>query len=125
MRNGFLCVYLKRKLTKKRMIMGLTTTAIMAMRDEGHTKVSCPKRFVHSGEVEIHLREVFDGVVSRLESEISHLAKPKVHSRSSPVSILTEDASVSVNQSIAFSLADVDDDDDDDGGKYACCVGMK
>ena len=104
--------------------MGLTTTAIMAMRDEGHTKVSCPKRFVHSGEVEIHLREVFDGVVSRLESEISPLSKPKVHSRSSPVSILTEDASVSVNQSIAFSLADVDDDDDD-GGKYACCVGMK
>ena len=90
----------KTKIDKKRMIMGLTTTAIMAMRDEGHTKVSCPKRFVHSGEVEIHLREVFDGVVSRLESEISHLAKPKVQSRSSPVSILTEDASVSVNQGI-------------------------
>ena len=81
--------------------MGLTTTAIMAMRDEGHTKVSCPKRFVHSGEVEIHLREVFDGVVSRLESEISHLAKPKVHSLSSPVWMLVEEeTSVSVNQGI-------------------------
>ena len=67
---------------------------------EEHTKVGGPEWFVYSREVEAHLGEMFYCMMGWLESEISHLAKPKVHSRSSPVSILTEDASVSVNQGI-------------------------
>ena len=58
----------------------------MPARIEWHTKVSGPKGVVNGGEVEIHLRKVFDGVVSWLESKITHLAKPKVHSLSSQLS---------------------------------------
>ena len=72
----------------------------MTMRNEGHTKVSGPEWFVNSREVEAHLGKMSYCVVSWLESEISHLTKPKVHSLSSPSSIFTEYTSVSVNQRI-------------------------
>ena len=72
----------------------------MPSRIERHTKVGGPKGLVNGREVEAHLGEMFYCIMGWLESEISHLAKPKVHSRSSPVSILTEEASVSVNQGI-------------------------
>tara|TARA_B100000242_G_C42591808_1_gene279859 strand:+ start:67 stop:372 length:306 start_codon:yes stop_codon:yes gene_type:complete len=67
---------------------------------EEHTKVGGPKGLVNGREVEAHLGEMFYCMMGWLESEISHLAEPKVHSLCSPVSILTEEASVSVNQGI-------------------------
>ena len=72
----------------------------MSAAIEGHTKVGGPKGFVNGREVEAHLGEMFYCMMGWLESEISHLAEPKVHSLCSPVSILTEEASVSVNQGI-------------------------
>ena len=72
----------------------------MSAAIEGHTKVGGPKGFVNGREVEAHLGEMFHCVVIWLETQVSHLAQPKVHSLSSPVSILTEEASVSVNQGI-------------------------
>ena len=75
-------------------------TTSMSTRIEWHAKVRGPERSVNNREVEAHLGEMFYCMMGWLESMISHLAEPKVHSRSSPVSILTEEASVSVNQGI-------------------------
>ena len=61
---------------------------------EWHANVSGPKRFVQSRKVDTHLIEMFNGVVSWFESKISHLAQPKVHSLSSPVSIFMEEVAV-------------------------------
>ena len=46
----------------------------MSTRIEGHAKVGDPKWLVHTGKVEIYLREMFDVLVSWLESKITHLA---------------------------------------------------
>ena len=75
------------------------TMTTVSPRIEGHTEVSGPKRFVDTREVHIHARERFHGVLIRSDSQVSHLAQPEVHSLSSPVSIFTEEATVSFDKS--------------------------
>jgi hypothetical protein len=68
-------------------------SAVM-MRVEGQAEVGGPEWFVNTREVEIHASERFDCVVIRFDSHVSHLAQPKVHSLSSPVSIFMEEVAV-------------------------------
>lgn len=78
----------------KSYLITLVTTTTMTTRIEGHTRISGPERFVHSGEVKIHARERFDSVMVRFDSQVSHSAQPEVHSLRTPLSIFTEEAAV-------------------------------
>ena len=82
----------------------MITTAV-SVGIEGHTKVSGPKGFVDTGEVKIHLGKRFHCVVSWLNSQVSHLTQPKVHSFGSPVSISVEEAAVSFDKSTERSFS--------------------
>ena len=61
-------IKIKINLTILVMMMTMTT------RIEGHTKISGPKWFVHSGEVNIHASERLHGVLIRFDPQVSHLA---------------------------------------------------
>ena len=76
----------------------------MSAAIEGHTKVGGPKRFVNTREVQAHLIESFNKVMSRFDSQVSHLAQPEVHSLSSPVSIFMEETAVSFDESTKRSI---------------------
>ena len=80
----------------------ITTTVSLGI--EGHTKVSGPKWFVDAREVKIHLGKAFNVVVSWLNSQVSHLTQPEVHSFGSPVSISVEEAAVSFDKSTKRSI---------------------
>ena len=68
-------IFLTGKVDEPEEKLKLTKTRItVSTRIERHTEVSGPKRLVHSGEVEIKLVKMFWGVVSWLESKITHLA---------------------------------------------------
>ena len=71
------------------------TTTTVSVGIEGHTEVSGPKRFVNSWEVDTHLIECLNKVVSWFDSQVSHSAEPIVHSLNSPVTILIEEVPVS------------------------------
>ena len=71
----------------------------MPSRIKGHAKVGGPEWFVHSREVEAHLIECFNKVVSWFDSQVSHPAQPEVHSFGSPVSILIEEKIISTDES--------------------------
>ena len=70
----------------------------MSTRIERHTKVSGPKRFVYSREVDTHLIECLNKVVSWFDSQVSHSAEPIIHSFDSPVTIRSEEKIVSTDE---------------------------
>ena len=76
----------------------------MSTRIEGHAKIGGPERFVYSREVDTHLVECFNKVVSWFDSQVSHSAEPIVHSLNSPVTILIEEKVVSPDESTKSSF---------------------
>ena len=71
----------------------------VSVRIEGHTEVSGPEWFVGSWEVDTHLIECFDSVVSWFDPQVSHPTQPIVHSLNSPVSIFMKEEIVSFDES--------------------------
>ena len=71
----------------------------MTTRIEWHAKVSGPKRFVNSWEVDTHLIECLSNVVIWFDPQVSHPTQPIVHSLDSPVSIFMEEEIVTIDKS--------------------------
>ena len=70
----------------------------VSARVEGHAKVSCPKRLVHTWEVDAHLIKCFNNVVVWFDPQVSHPTQPIVHSLNSPVSIFMEEEIVTSDE---------------------------
>ena len=70
---------------------------------ERHAKVSGPKGLINSRKEKSQFVKMFHSVRIGLKSEVAHLAQPKVHSLSSPISIFAEETPVSVNHCIESS----------------------
>ena len=75
----------------------------VSTRIVGHAEIGGPKRFVHSGKVNVHLIECFHSVVRWFDPQVSHPTQPIVHPLDSPVSIFMEEKIVSSDECVEGS----------------------